>query len=372
MSQARFVQRHASDWRRLRSLLDGKADDGPPSTDVPAAAGAERAPPSQRPTERPSRRFPSLDRSPLASGVSLELAELHGRLVVQLAIARERGYASDLVEELNELLLRTHARVHAVPPPAPRNMLRWLLEVYPSRVRAQYPHLIAALLLFFAPMLLVGVATIHDPELVHTLLDPIEVMAYERMYDPDNTRRYGQAARDSGTDFLAFGFYLRNNTSIGFQTFVGGLLLGLGTVFYLVYNGLHIGAVLGYVTAIGHGEPLWSFIAGHSALELSAIVLSGAAGTRLGWALIAPGRRTRLRALHEAARDGVQLIYGASALFVLAAFVEAYWSSMVLVPAFAKYLSGIGLWLLLIVYLRRGGRSEMSPRPQVDDGGRRS
>ena len=40
-----------------------------------------------------------------------------------------------------------------------------------------------------------------------------------------------------------FGYYIRNNTGIGFQTFAGGLLLGLGTLFFLVFNGFYIGAV---------------------------------------------------------------------------------------------------------------------------------
>jgi len=71
---------------------------------------------------------------------------------------------------------------------------------------------------------------------------------------------------------------------IGFQTFAGGLLAGVGSVWFLAANGVVIGAVAGYLTEIGYSETFWSFVAGHSSLELLAIVLSGAAGLRLGLA----------------------------------------------------------------------------------------
>ncbi|WP_428496433.1 stage II sporulation protein M [Pseudomonas chlororaphis] len=69
----------------------------------------------------------------------------------------------------------------------------------------------------------------------------------------------------------------------------------------------------GHLTQIGYGATFWSFVVGHSAFELSAIALAGAAGLKMGWALIAPGRLPRGEALLLAARTSVQLICGAGA-----------------------------------------------------------
>ncbi len=107
-----------------------------------------------------------------------------------------------------------------------------------------------------------------------------------------------------------FGYYVMHNIGIAFQTFASGLLLGVGSAFFLVYNGLVIGAVAGHLSEIGFGQTFWSFVIAHGAFELTAIALAGAAGLQLGWALIAPRRLTRAEALKRAARKSVLLICG--------------------------------------------------------------
>ena len=130
------------------------------------------------------------------------------------------------------------------------------------------------------------------------------------MYDPAN-KRLGM--RESDTDVLMFGFYIWNNVRIGFQTFAGGMLAGVGSAWFLGANGVIIGAVAGYLTQAGFGETFWSFVSGHSALELSAIVLSGAAGFKLGLAVDRAGqpdaqgrahRRREARGAHHVRRGG--------------------------------------------------------------------
>jgi uncharacterized membrane protein SpoIIM required for sporulation len=156
---------------------------------------------------------------------------------------------------------------------------------------------------------------------------------------------------------MMFGFYIWNNVRIGFQTFAGGLAAGLGSVWFLGANGAIIGAVAGYLTQIGYGEPFWSFVAGHSSLELLAIVLAGAAGLRLGLAVIAPGSLSRRSALVAAAKPAVRVMYGAALMFFAAAFVEAFWSPITEVPFNFKIAAGIAAWVLLLAYFAFAGRA---------------
>ena len=172
---------------------------------------------------------------------------------------------------------------------------------------------------------------------------------------------HGEQKRDSGDAWVKFGFYIMNNIGIAFQTFASGLLLGLGSLFFLLFNGLMIGAVAGHLTQIGYGQTFWSFVIGHGAFELTAIALAGAAGLKLGWALLAPGRLPRGEALRLAAARSVRLVGGVTLLLVLAAFVEAYWSSMTLASASVKYGVGAGLWLLVLAYLTLAGRGQHAP-----------
>jgi len=154
-----------------------------------------------------------------------------------------------------------------------------------------------------------------------------------------------------------FGFYIWNNVRIGFQTFAGGLLFGVGSAWFLGSNAVVIGAVAGYLTQVGYGDTFWSFVSGHSSLELIAIVLSGAAGFRLGLALISPGGRSRRGALVAAARPAVRMMYGAAILFAAAAFVEAFWSPINAIDVQVKILVGVAGWVTLLAYFLFAGRA---------------
>jgi uncharacterized membrane protein SpoIIM required for sporulation len=173
------------------------------------------------------------------------------------------------------------------------------------------------------------------------------------MYDPAN-KRLGTRGADSS--LMMFGFYIWNNVRIGFQTFAGGMLFGVGSIWFLGANGVILGAVSGYLTQIGYTQTFWSFVAGHSSLELLAIVISGAAGLRLGMAVIAPGNVSRRAALVAAAKPAVRLMYGAATMFLAAAFVEAFWSPLTEIPFAVKIGAGITGWAILLLYFLFAGR----------------
>ena len=85
-------------------------------------------------------------------------------------------------------------------------------------------------------------------------------------------------------------------------------------------------------------------------------MLSGAAGLRLGLAVVAPGNRSRKSALVAAAKPAVRMMYGAAILFFSAAFVEAFWSPLTAVPPTVKIAAGIAGWMVLVVYFIFAGR----------------
>jgi uncharacterized membrane protein SpoIIM required for sporulation len=174
------------------------------------------------------------------------------------------------------------------------------------------------------------------------------------MYSPD-AASIGRT-REARTDWMMFGYYIRNNIGIAFQCFAGGLFAGLGTLFFLAYNGAFSGALAGYLTARGLSSTFYSFISTHSAFELTAIVLAGAAGLRLGHALLAPGRLTRLQSLVQAARESIVLVYGVTAMLLVAAAVEAFWSSAAWIEPAVKYGVAAVCWIAVFAYFTVQGR----------------
>jgi uncharacterized membrane protein SpoIIM required for sporulation len=143
---------------------------------------------------------------------------------------------------------------------------------------------------------------------------------------------------------LSFGFYVWNNVSLLFRSFASGLLFGVGSLFYIAYNGAHLGVLSGHLTRVGSGDALARFVIAHGAFEIPSLLIAAAAGTGLGRAWLAPGPRSRLRAVRERARAVLPLVWGAAAMGVIAAGIEAFWSSLAL-PRTLEYGVGAVLWV---------------------------
>ena len=311
--------------------------------------------------QRFSRQLSALERNKLGSKDGQEFAAAYRQICQQLALAEARGYSSHLIDRLQQLTLRGHQQFYRHRSHLGARSIAFILGGFPQLVRSQWRYVLAASLCFYGGLLAMGLLVFYVPELIYSLVDPAQVQSMESMYDPD-ARRLGRfAERSSVDDWAMFGYYIMNNIGIAFQTFAGGLLFGLGSLFFLIFNGLMIGAIAGHLSQIGYGETFWSFVIGHGAFELNAIVLAGAAGLMLGWSLLAPGQHSRGEALRLAAQKAIALLTGAALFLLIAAFIEAYWSSMTYSTALVKYAVGAVLWLLVLAYLLLAGRRTHAP-----------
>ena len=324
MKQSLFESRHKSEWERFSLALE------------------------------------RLERGKDTSQVA-EFPKAYRRLCQHLALAQDRGYSSFLVDSLQQQVLRGHQQLYRHRSQLGANVLGFILAGFPRLVRAEWRFVLAAALLFFGSLIGFGMLVYLSPELIYNLIPADQVREMQSMYDPAAGHLGRSAERAASEDWVMFGYYIMHNIGIAFQTFASGLLLGVGSAFFLFYNGLIIGAVAGHLSEIGFGQTFWSFVIGHGAFELSAIALAGAAGLKLGWALIAPGRLTRIEALQIAARQSILLICGVMLFLLIAAFIEAYWSSRTGVSPQTKYLVGTGLWLGVAIYLLFAGRSRHAP-----------
>ena len=323
MRQEQFVARHQTEWVAFESWLQARG------------GSARRA------------------RHERNNGVLTDedVPARYRRICQHLALARRRGYSPVVVDRLQSLMQQGHGVLYRTPPPRWQRAAEFLFADFPQLVRSQRGAMWAACALFALPLVGIFVLLQYQPDLVHLLLDPKQIAQMEKMYDPAADR----LGRDSGGDWAMFGHYIMNNISIGLRTFAGGLLAGLGTVLVLLFNGITIGAVAGHLQHIGSGDPFWRFVVGHAPFELTAIVIAGGAGLQLGLRLLAPGRKRRIDALVDGGVIGAKLCLGVAFMLLVAAFIEAFWSSMAWVPAWGKFsVSGV-LWTLVFVWLWRGG-----------------
>jgi len=283
-----------------------------------------------------------------------ELPHRFRELCHDLSIARDRDYSSLLIDSLHKRVLRAQQHIYGAQPRLRRAWLTFFLAGFPALVRGEWRFVIPALLLFFLPLAAYIPIAHYWPESVYLVIPADHAAQMEEMYSPD-APSIGRLRRDAGDDFRMLAAYIWNNVRLDFQCFAGGLLFGVGSIFYLVYNGLIIGATAGHLTRLGYIDTFWGFVAGHSSLELIGAVLAGAAGLRVGYALIAPGNLSRVTALKRSARIAIRMLSGAAVMTFSAAFVEAFWSPLPAVPVAIKYAVGGGLWVLLLAYFLFAG-----------------
>lgn len=355
MTPWQFETRHEAQWRELESLLS--AVENPRRRQRMAQDEGQSQEQGQKQSQEPSG-------GPGQNGARLAL--LYRLACQQLALAQARAYPIYLTGRIERLVERAHRLIYRPPAWNWRRFARFLLIGFPQAVRAHRGYVLAATLLFALPLLLMAWACWRDADFIRHLLDAAQVRRFDAMYS-DGNHALGRE-RDADTDWMMFGYYIQHNISIGFQCFASGLLAGLGTVFYLVFNGIAIGAVGGYLIGTGHAENFLSFVVTHGAFELTAIVLSGAAGLRLGHALLSPGRRTRLEALKHNALGVVPVIGGTVVMLVIAAGVEAFWSSARAVAPEVKYGVGAVCWALALIYLGWQGRPASAKQKAGDAG----
>lgn len=274
-----------------------------------------------------------------------------------LSVARTRHYGVNLISRLNTLVLRGHNLIYFSRTGWLEKIYRFYANTFPSEVRKNKKWVVVSLVIFSLPWILVSVCIAQSDTFVYSILSEAMVENFEQMYNPSAHAQ--SEGPEPENQLTALSRYIFNNTSIGLITFVSGIGFGLVTLFVLLMNSVFLGAVFAHLTVIGYGSTLYPFVIGHGAFELTAIVIAGAAGLRLAAAIYFPGNLGRKTALRQGVREVMTLVAGFFTMFIVAAFIEAFWSPLDL-PSIVKYVVGSILWIFVLSYFFFAGRNEIS------------
>lgn len=278
-----------------------------------------------------------------------KIAAGHRAASTDLARVRARALGADLEHYLDALTARAHQRLYGRRHRARAGLLRFLMVDVPQEVRRNVVYLLVAAALFYGPLALGVVGGAASPAFALEVLSDESLAQMESMYAEDSPER------SSGEDVTMAGFYVYNNVGIALRCFATGVLFGLGPVFYLVYNGLVLGTVGGWLGAAGLGHNLLAFVVGHAAWELNGIVLAGAAGLRLGHALVETGGLSRSASVAAAAPALFRLVAGAAAMLLVAAMIEGFWSGLGM-PLWIKLAFGAVQAMVVLLWWVASGR----------------
>lgn len=281
----------------------------------------------------------------------LAFGHLYRQATSDLAVAR-RDYPYDRVTSyLNGLVARAHPFVYRGEAMDFGRLATFYRDTFPRAFRRALPFTLTALVLTVVPAIVCFAVTVTRPDAANVLLPGVA----DRLL-PIVQRHQLWFNSPGGSESYVSSFIMTNNIRVALIAFAGGVLLGLLTVYILVFNGIMIGTLAGVVQYYGLSLGLWSFIAAHGVIELSVIFIAGGCGLQLGWAIVHPGLRRRADACLAAGRTAMILILGAVPLLVIAGTLEGFLSPSP-APALLKLGAGLLSGVLLYGYLFSAGRS---------------
>lgn len=140
---------------------------------------------------------------------------------------------------------------------------------------------------------------------------------------------------------------MTNNIVVSLFAFVLGSFYGIGTIYIIGMNGLMLGGVFAFTAHYDLDGRLFNFIVAHGVVELTVICLAGAAGIKLGEAIIRPGDQSRVAAFQHAVAQAGKLLVVVSLFLVGAGIIEGYVSPNPSYPLASRIVIGVSYGLLL-------------------------
>jgi uncharacterized membrane protein SpoIIM required for sporulation len=245
---------------------------------------------------------------------------------------------------VNQLLARAHHIIYSGRKTNLLTLYRFLKDEYPVVFQRQIGYVAASLAVSVAWGLLGAALTSARPEFMRHFVGPEMIATMER-HQMWTHSIVSVAPMETSA-------IMTNNLSVSFMLFASGIVFGLGTFWYLYINGMMLGVIGAACQHYDMSIALWSFVAPHGALELPSIIIAGAAGFRLGHAMLFPGA---LRWKESVARGGIEatkLVSGIIPLLVIAGCLEGFFSPSQ-APVWLKFTVGALLFTLLNLWLFR-------------------
>ena len=274
-----------------------------------------------------------------------ELADAYIDITSDLAFSQTHYPKSRITLYLNNLASAIHHRIYRNKRERWSRIVTFWTREMPQIMWHARKELCVSFLIFVVSALVGALSQWLDPDFSRLILGNSYVdMTLQNIENGTPMAVYGSGSEGS----MFFGITI-NNIMVSFRAFASGLLTSFATGLLLFYNGVMIGA---FQTFFAQHGLLWdSFLAVwlHGTIEISAIIVAGAAGIAMGNGWLFPGTYGRLYSFRRGAMKGLKIVIGTVPLFCVAGFIESFLTRHTEFPD-AFRLTVILLSAIFIVY----------------------
>ena len=276
-----------------------------------------------------------------------ELVDLYQRVSTHLSMVRSASTDSPLVGRLSGLVATARAAVTGAHAPLWREFTRFWTVSFPVVAYRSGRWWLGSAVVFFSVATVMGIWVAGSPEVQATVGTPSDIA---HLVNHEFASYY--------SDNPAGSFALRvwtNNSWVAAQCIVFAIFLGLPIPYVLFQNAANLGVVGGIMFDAGKADVFLGLITPHGLLEMTAVLLAGAVGMRLGWSVVSPGDRPRGQVLAEQGRAVVSVAVGLVVVLLVSGLIEALVTPSPL-PTFVRIAIGVAAEVAFLSYVIHFGR----------------
>lgn len=277
-----------------------------------------------------------------------ELVGLYQRVSTHLSLVRTTFSDAGLTARLSVLVAGAGTVVYGTRSTLWRSLGRFFSQTFPGAVWHMRWFLAVSAALTLVPGLALGLWLAHSPAAVRAVAPPALRQAYVH---------HDFAAYYISTPAAQFATHVfTNNVEVAVMAFALGIFGCVLTAGLLAFNGANLGLAAGLFASAGAAPRFWGLVLPHGLIELTSVVIAGAAGLRLGWTVIDPGDRPRALALAQEGRRTVVLVLGVVLSLAVAGTIEGFVTGSSL-PTVVRVGLGVAVELAFVTYLAVCGRA---------------
>ncbi len=249
-----------------------------------------------------------------------KLSDLYVQITDDLSYAKTFYTQSNTEAYLNALASKAHQKIYKTKKESKNRLIRFFKEEFPLEFYQYQKQLLIAFLVFafFAVVGMYSAAT--DGDFVRLILGDAYVnMTLENIESGDPMAVY----KEQGEMGMFIGITL-NNIKVAMYAFILGMLFSVGTLYIMMNNGIMLGSFLYFFY---EKDLLWESsrtIWIHGTIEISVIIIAGAAGLVLGNGLLFPKTYTRLASFMISVKAGLKIMLSTIPFFIVAGFLEGF------------------------------------------------
>jgi uncharacterized membrane protein SpoIIM required for sporulation len=316
LKSQRFRQEREADWRRLEALMDKVEKRSPAAL-----------------TDEELLAVPVLSRATLSA----------------LSVARATSLARALTSDLETLTARAYFFVYGARSTLGSRFAAFLVRDWPAAVRDLWRETLASLALMVLGVVVSAGLTARDPDWFYSFIDRGLAGGRDPSASTESLRKILYAAPEGGGLSFFATFLFTHNAQIAILSFALGFAFGVPTAVLVLLNGAMLGAMLVLYFSRGLGFELVGWLSIHGVTEMFALVLAGAAGFRIGWAMAFPGDRERLDAAARAGRTAATAMGGVVIMLVIAGALEGFGRQLI-TNDLARYAIALGTAVMWGLY----------------------